>query len=228
MASNVELAVLSEGEADARFLETLARVRGNFPDFFMVPHEKYHGVTGFCGMLKGLKGNPRLFERLKGVLIVADCKDNSDDTFKCMKKQVAEAGGFRVPTELLKVTDEPADQPGVFVMLLPDEKTPGALETLYTSAILLGSDWREKCLNDYLSCGKSNVLTWSAEKQAKARFHALVAASHEPDPSKAASKVFQSKDSNIIDLKAQCFDSVEQRLRLFCEAANKIKIASGA
>lgn len=78
--------------------------------------------------------------------------------------------------------------------------------------------WREKCLSDYLTCGKSSVSKWSAEKQAKARFHALVAACYEADPSRAASQVFRSKDDTLIDLASNCFDDVERRLREFCKA----------
>ncbi len=213
------LAVLSEGAADATFLAKLAEARGKFPKFYVFPHNDHHGAGAFGHMLMALKGNPRMFARLRGVLIVADCKDDPDDTFKGIRKQVRKVDGFRVPDELLKITEEPSDQPGVFVMLLPDEKTPGSLESLYASSILQKAAWREKCLSAYLSCDKSDVAKWSAEKQAKAKFHALVAASYEADPSRAASQVFRSKKDDLIDLKAKCFDDVEKRLRAFCEAA---------
>lgn len=212
------LAILSEGEADAAFFGKLAEARGGFPRFFMFPHKQHHGATAFGNMLNALKGNPRLFERLKGVLIVADCKDKPDDTFRSIRRQVKKARGFRVPEELLKISAEPADQPGVFVMLLPDENTSGALESLYAQAIVLKSPWRDKCVSDYLACDKSEVARWSAEKQAKARFHALVAASYEADPSRAAAHVFRSRNDDLIDLGAKCFDAVERRLRDFCEA----------
>jgi hypothetical protein len=123
--NDTHLAILSEGPADAKFLGKLAEVRGNFPKFYFFPHKDHHGVGGFGHMLKALKGSPRNFERLRGVLIVADSMDEPDKTFNSIKKKVKEIGGFRIPEEVLKIPEKPTNQPGVFVMLLPDEKTPG-------------------------------------------------------------------------------------------------------
>jgi hypothetical protein len=214
------LAILSEGPADAAFLKQIALTRGKFPKFHFFPHTALYGDGAFGNMLKALKGNPRMFERLRGVLIVADSKDEPDATFKKIRNQIRKVDGYRVPDELLAIPAEPIEKPGVFVMLLPDEKTPGALESLYVESILQSADWRKKCLADYLACDKSDVASWSAEKQAKAQFHALVAACYGADPSRAASQVFRSKDDDLIDPKAKCFDDVERRLRAFCEAVS--------
>jgi len=214
---NEELVLLSEGVADKVFLERIVTARGNFPKFdFPFPNDKFYGNAAFGNMLHALRGDPTGFAKLKGVLIVGDSGDKPEDAFKNIVDQIRAVGGFGVPTEPLKIGPQTAGHPAVAVMLLPDEKTPGSLESLYVEELNARHDWLEVCVNNFLACGAGKPLTWSAEKIAKAKFASGVAATHEDDPSRAAAWVFRSPP--VIDVAAACYESVEDRIRDFCVA----------
>jgi len=102
-------------------------------------------------------------------------------------------------------------------MLLPDEKTPGALETLLVRDITEKAPWVTVCVEQFLRCEKIEAHAWPAEKRDKARFHSLVAVLNRDDPSRAASQAFRDP-TPLIAVDAPCFDDVEKRVMSFWQS----------
>ena len=210
------LVLLSEGDADKEFLRQLMQARGPFPAFdYPFPNDQLNGKDAFGQMLHALRGDPLGFSRLKGVLIVADSGDDPNATFAHISAQIRGATGYPVPAAALQLA-RAGNVPAISVMLLPDEQTPGSLESIYVEDLLARHQWLRACVDTFLLCGEGRPATWSAEKRAKATFQSIVAAIHEDDPSRAASKVFRNPP--VVDIQAPCFAHVADRLRRFCDA----------
>jgi hypothetical protein len=93
-----------------------------------------------------------------------------------------------VPSRPREVAPATSDHPAVAVMLIPDERTPGGLETLCIRELAIQAHWIQPCVNTYLSCGSCTALTWPPEKRDKAIFHSMIAALWQRDPGRAMSK----------------------------------------
>src|SRR5216683_5691835 len=130
-----ELTILCEGAADQNFLRKMVETRALFPPFNFLPTKEFYGSTNFGKMLLALKGDSHAFSRMKGVLVVADSHDDPMTTFVNIRTQIQAVGGYPVPQQLLDVAPSTAGHPAVAVMLLPDEASPGALESLFIRAI---------------------------------------------------------------------------------------------
>jgi len=161
-------------------------------------------------MLLALKGDAHGFSRIRGILIVADAADDPQRTFRAICDQIRDSG-YPVPGSLGTLA---AGSPSIQVMLLPDDATPGSLETLLVSEILARNAWISSCLDAYMTCGSISVKSWSQEKQDKAKYGCLVGALHSEDPSRAASFAFRSPP--VVDIGSRVFDDVEQRILQFC------------
>jgi hypothetical protein len=210
-----EFVLLCEGGADRQFFRKLTEKRAGLAKFdFPFPTDKLHGNGAFGGMLMALRGDRVGFARLKGVLVVADSTDDPPVLFKLICDQIRLVGGFGVPSKLLEIARAPG-QPAIAIMLLPDESTPGALETLLAREITEKSPWITPCVDQFLRCDKVEAHAWPAEKRDKARFHSMVAALNREDPSRAATYVFKDPDP-FVAIEAPCFDDVEKRLKEFC------------
>ncbi len=216
--------LLCEGAADQNFFKALSEKRG-LPKFDYLDPSKHYGVTNFKTMLMAIQGNIKSFSTLNGVLILADSASNPAATFAGICAQIKAAGKkLPVPSDLsVTARAHPATNagmPAVRVMLVPGDDRPGCLETLCVEVLLEKNAWAEGCLDEYLSCGKSSAVTWSAEKLDKARYHCLVAALHRDDPSKAVSRAFgrSGTDSSqpLIDVTHPIFDSIAKRIQDFC------------
>jgi len=184
------------------------------------PTDRLHGNRAFGGMLQAIRGNRIHFPRIKGVLIVADSTECPDTLFQDICAQIREVGGYGIPSELLDV-GRAVDHPDVAVMTLPDEKTPGALETLLAEEMTAKASWIAACVDAFLRCDKVDAHGWPAEKRDKARFHSMVAVLNRDDPSRAASTAFKDPKP-LIAVEAPCFNDVERRIRDFCAAVGAI------
>ncbi len=181
----------------------------------MLPPKDAYGVTNVGRMLLALKGDRSGFSKLKGILIVADSTDHPAAVFERIRKQIAFVGGYPVPATPSTVAARTQNHPAVAVTLLPDDTTPGGLETLCVMDILERHPWAATCLDSYLNCDQIVAGTWPAEKLGKARYHCLVAALNRDDPARAVSQAFRGENP-VIDLGARCFDGVFNRLAQFC------------
>jgi hypothetical protein len=204
-----EVTILCEGTADQNFIKKLIEARGGFPPVDFLPPNEFHGSANFGTMLLALTGAGHAFTRIKGVLIVADSHDKPETTFAEIK-----ARGFPEPQQPLQVAQCTAVYPAVAVMLIPDETTPGGLETLLARDLVERNKWIVPCVDAFLKCDQIKAHTWPPEKAGKARYHSIVAALNYDDPSRAASWAF--RDPPVVSIGAKCFDSVEKRIKDFC------------
>jgi hypothetical protein len=216
-----DLVLCCEGKADREFIRKMTAKRAGLPQFDMpFPTDNLHGNAAFGGMLQAIRGNRVHFPRIKGVLIVADSTECPETLFQDICAQIRGIGGYGIPSELLDV-GRADDHPAVAVMTLPDEKTPGALETLLAEEMTAKAPWIAACVDAFLHCDKVDAHCWPVEKRDKARFHSMVAALNRDDPSKAASKAFKDP-TPLIDVEAPCFNDVERRIRNFCAAVGAV------
>ncbi len=172
------------------------------------------GNASFHKILKAVKGDRHNFQKIRGILLVADSGHNVQEMFDLIKDQLKAAGGYPIPSRSSEIAPRTVDCPAVAVTFLPDDVTAGSLETLCNREIVAKQPWIEKCVTDFLNCGQISASTWSPEKQDKARYHCMVASLNEADPSRALSFAFKTSNP-IIDLRNPCFDEIATRLRKF-------------
>src|SRR6266571_8440526 len=188
-----EITILCEGAADQNFIRRLIAVRGGFPSIDFLPPHRFHGRDGFKDMLIAIKGTGVSFERLKGILIVADSHNKPQGTLKHIQKQIQAVPNFSVPAGLGTLSAATEGHPPIAIALLPDEETAGALESLFAKELEMLNPWITECVNAFLKCDQIKAHGWPAEKHAKARYHSMVAALHKADPSRSASTTFTNK-----------------------------------
>lgn len=220
MKLEADFVLLCEGDADRQFFRKITERRAGLPRFDLpFPTDRLHGSGAFGGMLRALRGDRVGFARVQGILIMADSTDRPEASFRSVRDQILAAGGYGAPSKPLEPAVA-AGHPAVAVMLLPDERSPGALETLLVQEIIDRAPWVRACVDRFLRCGKIEAHRWAAEKRDKARFHSIVAALNRDDPSRAASHAFRDP-APLINVEARCFDDVARRIADFCGAVQK-------
>jgi hypothetical protein len=215
-----ELVVLCEGDADKQFLRKLSKLRPGMPKYDLpFPTDKLHGNSSFDGMLTALSGAGVEFDKIRGVLIVADSASKPSQMFDDIQDQVRKAG-FPVPAHVDEVAIGSKAYPSIEITLLPRSDLAGCLETLLIEEIAARRRDALDCAREFLKCGTIDAHTWESEKRDKALFGCLVAALNRDDPSRAASKVFKDPKP-FIDVTAACFDHVAKRLIEFSNLARR-------
>jgi hypothetical protein len=102
-------------------------------------------------------------------------------------------------------------------MLVPDERHPGGLETLCLQHLRTKLPSVYNCAEKYLACDDIQALKWkSREKQDKARYQCMIAATNEDDPNKSLTYSFQDSSGPIVSVEDFCFNEIEKNLRDFC------------
>jgi hypothetical protein len=208
-----EFVILCEGKADSNFVQKLLEIRADIPPIDFLPTDEFYGSKNFNKMLSALKGTGHAFKGIKGVLIIADSHDKPEDTFEIVRQQIS-GEGYPTPSKLSEIARTDG-YPAMAVTLLPDDITPGALETLFLRAIFVDTPWLQDCVNSYLSCEKIEALKWAPEKLDKARYHSVVAATHHDDPSRAASFAFRKPP--VLAIAHDVLKDVADRIKAFCD-----------
>lgn len=211
---NKEIVILCEGKADLAFIQNLLKTRTDIPPIDFLPDDEFYGRTNFGKMLAAVKGSGRAFLNIKGILIIADSHDNPKDTLGEILPQIS-AEGYPSPTALMQISPKTRHYPAVAITLLPDDESPGALETLFIRAIFSDKPWLEGCVGSYLGCEQITALGWPPEKLDKAQYHVAVAATHYDDPSRAASYAFRRPP--VLAIEHETFRSVADRIKTFCD-----------
>jgi hypothetical protein len=204
-----ERVLLCEGLADERFFQKLIEQRG-LPKFDVFHAE---GKGKFPLLLRGIRGDPAGFSRVRGVLIVADSGDDPARSFASIRKQVKKAGSYSLPSAPSSLS---IGRPRVSILLLPIG-SPGSLESLCLRALVGRKQWLYQCLDEFLSCGQIGAMNWPPEKLAKARYCSAVAATYKRDPSQALSWAFKSRPKNpaMLSAKSPAFNGVARALLAF-------------
>src|ERR1700728_1995864 len=222
------LVLLCEGGADKAFFRALLRERPKMPRFnipFPEPRDELDdgkeplgGRDNIDRMLRDIRV-PLGFRNVLGILIVVDSADDPNTTFDFVCGKIRQATGYTVPPTLLAPSNRTAASPQIAVMCMPDEENAGGVETLYAREIEGTRDWIANCVDAFLSCGQIDIQDWVAEKKSKARFHSMVAALYEHDPSRSSSMIWKRRGAPLLmDIKAKCFDNVEMKIRAFAAA----------
>lgn len=206
---NGPVAVLCEGAADAAFLAALRSRRqlGAF-DLPFPPHEPppagaraLHGVNGFGNMLAEIARLARLdvtlWQRLRGIVIVADAADDSTATLRNIAAQSRRAG-FANITECGQWSASPSPLPPVAVLHIPHAGA-GGLETLCLEYLRARHSDVAACLDTYWACVPALTPPRTAEKRDKAALACFLAAIERDNPTMTLARVF-SGSSPLIDL----------------------------
>lgn len=224
-----EFVILCEGRADKAFFRKLIDKRNITPKFDVpFPEEPEElgdddkalaSVGAFANMLRALRANPATFARIKGVILIADSAIDPSTVFGEICAKIREAGQYGVPTKPYETVRSANGHPAVCVLLIPDDKHPGGLETLCLQHLRTKLPSVYNCAEKYLACDDIKALTWkSREKQDKARLQCMVAATNEDDPNKSLTYAFNDSSGPIISVLDFCFNEIEKDLRGFCAA----------
>ena len=222
-----EFVILCEGRADKAFFRKLIDKRNITPNFDIpFPEEPEEleddakalaSVGAFANMLRALRANPAAFARIKGVILIADSAIDPSAVFGKVCAKIREAGQYGVPTKPCETVRSSNGHPAICVLLIPDDKHPGGLETLCLQYLRTKLPEVYNCAEKYLACDDIKALTWqSREKQDKARLQCLIAATNEDDPNKSLTYAFNEFSGPIISVEAFCFNEIEKQLRRFC------------
>jgi hypothetical protein len=224
-----ELVLLCEGSADKAFFRALLRDRQGMPRFDIPFPESQDEVEQGKAPLGGRDNIdlmlrtisvPIGFRKVKGVLIAVDSADDPVATFNFIVGKINQAPGYLAPTALSVPSAPGPGRPPIAVICIPGNDRTGGIETLYVEEIESKRDWIADCVNQFLSCGEIAALNWSPEKKDKARFHSMVAALYENDPSRSASMIWKQRGGAplLMDIQSNRFDGVAQQLRDFAVA----------
>ena len=206
--------IVCEGDADKFFFRKLLAL--NHITGFDTPFPIKTDEGGFGRFPDFLQGLQAAFDRLTGVLIVADSKNDGNRIFRevCGKIKKANKDGkldYPIPNELKQLKQKTGKAPSVVVITLPMDKA-GGLETLCVEALTgLTRQYAKvrKCAESFLKC--SGVDKWgNQEKIDKARFQALIAGGNKDDPNKSLKRALEH---DLIPLGNACFKPVVDFLK---------------
>jgi hypothetical protein len=204
------LVLICEGPADANFFTKLIQQR-EIGTIDVVPAK---GIDNLEATLRGVRANAASFAGLRGVLVAVDSGSDPDKTFRKVVKYIRRAEFKPIPTAPLTLTK---GVPRLGVILIPGPTEAGSLESLCVRARVGNRRWLNECLDRFLSCGQITAHQWPAEKLAKARFGAVVAATFRHDPSKALTYAFfankKKREPAVLSIRAKPFRQVEKWLR---------------
>lgn len=205
--------VLCEGGSDKGFLEHLIRDRGlqGFDVGCPTPETVgAHGRSGFRQYTLAIETSPDR-PKLKGLLVVADADDNPAQRFQEIRGALAAMKcDVNAPFVPQRISSQDLT---VAVFMMPGPGRRGALEHLLLEATLDQSRELEACVNGFRDCLR-NPASWTENKQAQMRLHALIAGCCEEDPSTNLATVW-SKGGNPIPLGSNRFDEMAETLRHF-------------
>jgi hypothetical protein len=212
--------VLCEGAADRACLAAL-RDKLALPEFDLpfppdAPETKgepaLHGLDGFVNMLRRIEGegalDRTLWQRLRGVVIVADHRDDAAATLGSIVRQ-CRAAGFAAPAAAGRWESSPPPRPPLAVLLVPQTR-PGGLETLCLEHLRARHGAVAQCLDQYLAC--IPPLPAGAERRAKAALACVVAAISHDNPTRSLAWSFAG-DAPLVDVTDAAFAPLAASLR---------------
>ncbi|MBO6725773.1 MAG: hypothetical protein JJ911_08950 [Rhizobiaceae bacterium] len=178
--------ILCEGGDELGFLGELIEKRG-LPEFNIIrTRHDSGGIDDFATIIGGadVLVNFEDFVRNSTVVIVADADDKPEANFRKVQKHIEETNKLRTTKPPWPVPDQVGKMatgtPNVIVYLMPDNKNPGALESLIWRHIEATHNDRALCVNDAVECSGAN--DWLPQKLDKARFRAYVSLFYKPNP----------------------------------------------
>jgi hypothetical protein len=171
--------IICEGFGDVGFINALLEHRQisncnvGCPTKRTSTSEGKEGIREYLGAFVGVKTAPIL----EAVALVIDSDTNPNGAFNSMNEawEFAELEG---PTQPF-VVEQKTVVVAVFVM--PGNGKIGTLEHLLLDAVFGRTPKTKQCLDDFAAC-VGGIDLWAANKQAKMRFSALIAATCKTNP----------------------------------------------
>lgn len=195
--------LLVEGKDQQNFFEA-------FVQHLSLPHiqiQDFKGVTQFRDILLGIVSSTE-FDSITSLGIVRDAEQSARSAFQSVRDSIininnnVENVNLPVPT---KTGERKSGNPDVCVLILPDENSPGMLETLLCRTFE-GSEV-DRCIDDFFACAEasSNV---SINNLDKARAFAFLTTT--PDPRHS---VGVAAKRGVWDFGHQAFEGVRDFLK---------------
>src|SRR5260370_23319696 len=206
------LLIVCEGAGDAALIKYLTENR-QIGGFHM---EDAGGNSKFEAFIRGLPARPG-FDRLTGLIVVADNDGGADNSFLAIRNQM-KAAKLPCPGVAYKIAKVTKVAYGTYVLMLPFSVSgdgsliaqTGALETLLLPSAEAHLARLSHCLDSWCECVRMNG--WSKTHRDKARLRSLIAAAHPEDPNIGLQWAL-SPNKNLIPLDNQCFNPLADLLR---------------
>jgi hypothetical protein len=161
--------LLFEGRDAERFFEALIKAAG-LPG---IQVQNFGGVDELHGFLKALVRTAAFRTRVSSLAIIRDAEDNPAAAFQSVCGVLRNVG-LPVPSQPRIVE---TFTPRIGVLILPDETTPGMLETVCLQAI---AEWPiMECVEEYFHCIQMRVGA-TPKNLDKAKVHAYLSSMVRP------------------------------------------------
>ena len=202
--------VVCEGRSDANFLSVLFdchKIDGFKVTFPRHKQDGGEGASSIGKCLKVIMMGTRVRRVIKKVIIVQDCDDSPEKSFRQAQAHLksAQLGVPDRPTQLID------GKSSVAILMIPDVGTKGTLETLLLQAIRGADSTSVECVDKFADCLEA-PRSWSENKRAKMKLNALIAGCCKEDPASSLSLVW-SKQGNPIPIDSPHFWKIAEFFR---------------
>jgi hypothetical protein len=200
--------IVCEGSSDVSFFRHLIQKR-NLPEFDIfqpnVAEGAPSGRSGYKAFLQGLSVLLPSYS-VRGILIVGDNDSNPEKAFREICDQIADTGGYGIPTEPLRPARSDT-LPPIVVMMLPRTGVQGVLESLCLEALVGHRPELKDCIDEFSEC--TGTTEWEESIRVKMQLHALIPSICKSEPATALTHVWSKKET-IIPLDQPAFDQVAE------------------
>jgi hypothetical protein len=198
--------IVGEGEDEESFFLHLLQHRDIAG--FDVRHTK--GNTRIGEFLEGARILPG-FDKVSGIIVVADNDDDPSSAFDNVKNQIVSVGSYAVPSQPLEIASGNGS-PDLVIVMLPSSVSTGALETLCLPAAFHSSIALQQCVEEFAQC--ASIQSWPMSKQSKSKLRCVLSAACKSDPNTPLRYAW-SRPESLIPLSHSSFDEIAQYLRDF-------------
>ena len=189
--------LLVEGRDQWNFFQALIR-HMNIGD---IQIQNFGGVNDLTGFVMNLVEMGEFSDSVERIGIVRDAEVSATSAFQSVQSSLDRAG-LPIPDRPMEPTDS---LPSINVMILPDDRNPGMLETLLCRSF--AGSGLDSCIDSFLECIQAE-LGYGPHRPAKARAHAYIATQRDPHVS-----VGVATQRSYWDLDHTVFDGVRSFLR---------------
>ena len=190
--------LLVEGNDERNFFEAFLR---HLDISHNVQVQSFDGVSQLALFVETLAATDEFKDRVESLGVVRDAETSAQSAFQSIQRSLLVAG--------LPVPDQPRQRagssPAVSALILPDDDSPGMLETLLCQTFASSS--LDGCIDSFFECVHAE-LGHGPHRPHKARAHAYIATQRDPHVS-----VGVAAQRSYWDLDHAVFDGVRNFLR---------------
>lgn len=163
--------------------------------------QNFGGKDEMRGFLKALRNMSKFTHRVTSLGIVRDAEEDPTATFQSVSGALKDAN-LPMPSEPLERT---GDNPTVSIFILPDNKTPGMLETICLQSV--HDDPAIGCIDQFFTCVEQKVGSLP-KNMYKARVQAFLASKEKP-----GLRLAEAADKGYWPWEDPTFDLIKKFLR---------------